>query len=57
MLERRFKEYYKQTDPTTLDYLRGKNNWKDLDGYGTIQEVSERIWKLVEPFVKARANS
>lgn len=48
-IKNRIATYHSQTEPE-IDYYRKSGKYNEVDGIGTIEEVRERIFKLVDRF-------
>lgn len=47
IISNRIKEYYQKTDEVSQHY-RGQNKWIELDGVGSIEEITERLVNEIE---------
>lgn len=44
-------DVYDETSTALLDYYEGRGILRRVDGMGTVDEVSERVWAALDPFV------
>lgn len=47
IIRNRIKEYYQKTDEVSQHY-RGQNKWVELDGVGSIEDITERLVNEIE---------
>ena len=49
IIKSRIDTYHNQTEPL-IDYYKAAGTYNEIDGVGTIEEVRDRIFKLVDKF-------